>query len=202
MLLITDRLTEGGQLLRLLRRIGPCKLVTHEQALKPPVDHSIIICDVSFDNATSIDLVSAAIAHYRIVPEIPLLCLARDPSHLTLTQAKAVGATAVLPCQTAPGQLLSTIKTLIRPDPNGLVDRHDPTTQACARDAALALHQCLKRRGYDSPFRQRRCNTAVRLSSPQSGIRTSEPGSILFGAMMTLPTSTACWSPGFARRFR
>ncbi|MCW6511230.1 HD-GYP domain-containing protein [Lichenifustis flavocetrariae] len=74
---------------------------------------SLIVCDVAFDNVASIEALHAALAYYRSGRPAPVLCLVRDPSQLTQAQAQAAGASAIVPVQTPPSQLITTIHRLL-----------------------------------------------------------------------------------------
>ena len=145
MLLLTDRLNEGLQLQQTLRLVQPCTVLGLHQASTRTLSPAIIICDVALDNMGTIDLLRAALAKHRTAPTTPVLCLTRDPSQLTLAQARAVGATAILPSQTPHNRILDAIRQLIGSNrsANGSNKPRGPGVQASIREATSALSTLL-----------------------------------------------------------
>ena len=145
-LLLTDRLREGRRLQQILEQVRPCAVLVLGSPLNQAFMPNLIICDVAFDNVVSIEWLRTAISHYRAARRVPVLCLTRDPSQLTLSQAHATGATVVAPLQMPPAQLMATVHRLL-----ATVDSENSTGEDCAlieagvRDTEAALFDMLEK---------------------------------------------------------
>lgn len=113
MLLLTDRPQDSQHLQQTLRQVAPCTVVDVQDASSHPPGDALIVCDVALDSMASLELVQAALAHHRASVPVPVLCLTRDPSLLTQSQARALAAAAILPCQSAPRDLIEATRELM-----------------------------------------------------------------------------------------
>ena len=113
MLLITDRLDECRDLARRLGVWGPCGIVGlgHDDAA-PVTQPLIIVSDVDLGHRQSVEAIRVALARHR--PRgAPYLCLLRDMTARSTIQARAIGASEVLPADTAASLLVKTIDQLL-----------------------------------------------------------------------------------------
>lgn len=176
MLILTDRLQEGRRLQAALGRLRPCSVVALHQAAAQPPGHAMVVTDVAFDNLASLDLLRAALARHRPDPSVPLLCLTRDPSYLALAQAKALGATAILPFETPEPQLLATARGLLEAPGTASEGRRRQAVVAVsgARTGSAALShmfEAAQRSGPISPAAVERGGAAVLDAIGQASIR-------------------------------
>ncbi len=139
MLLLTDRLDEGHRLQATLGQIQPCEVIALHQNLGHTVAHSIIICDVVVNNVAEMDLIRAALSHYRTTFHIPVLFLNRDPSLLASEQARALGATTILPYNAPVRQILTEIRRLIEPVAAPAPQEMGSGAEASVREAVSSL---------------------------------------------------------------
>ncbi len=114
MILLTDRPTAGCRLQQVVRAVEPCALATVDEPAIPPSAHAAIICDVALDHPVAITAVRALLARHRAAPAVPLLLLSMHRGETALAQARAIGATAVLPRDVSDAQVLFTIRQLIK----------------------------------------------------------------------------------------
>jgi len=114
MLLITDRLDESRDLARRLGVWGPCRVVglgrEGDASVAPP---RIIVSDVELGHRQPVEAMRAALARHRR-KGAPYLCLLRDMTARSTIQARAIGASEVLPTDTAASLLLKTIDQLLQ----------------------------------------------------------------------------------------
>jgi len=113
MLLITDRPDESRDLARRLGVRGPCRIVALERDGDDPVTETqIVVSDVDLAQRRSVEAMRAALARHRRKGE-PYLCLLRNMTARSTIQARAIGASEVLPADTAAALLLKTIDQLL-----------------------------------------------------------------------------------------
>lgn len=138
-LLLTDRLKDGLRLREVVDAVEPCTLVGPGQSAEASPDHRLIICDAALDGPEALAVFRAVLAHHRVDPAVPVLCLARGTGPDVMAQAGAIGATAVLPRDASDAQILFTARRLIRS--GRPTDRcpAEPAVAAGARDAAGAF---------------------------------------------------------------
>ena len=141
MLLLTDRLGESSRLQKALGAIEPCTVAGLHEALDRPERQSLVVCDVALDNVAATELVHAALSHYRdLDADAPILCLTRDPSQIAFSQARAVGATAILPSDTHPAELAARVRQLIASRASGRAQAAaSAAVQARIHEAGTAL---------------------------------------------------------------
>lgn len=140
-LLLTDRLKDGLLLRQVIEAVEPCTLVGLGQGAAASPDHGLIVCDAALDDPDAVAAVRAVLAHHRIHPGIPVLCLARSRGPDAMAQAEAIGATAVLPRDASDAQILFTARQMIgsgrtAPRPPAALD---PGISASAREAGVAF---------------------------------------------------------------
>lgn len=111
MLLLSDREADGERLSRDLALIIPCTMVPVQRAGKQLAGARLIVCDIALDKPVAVGLLRAALERYR-QPGIALLCLVREQNHHLMTQAKALGATEILPLDTPRALLLNRVAQL------------------------------------------------------------------------------------------
>lgn len=136
MLLLTDRLKGGSRLREVVEAIEPCTLVGPGRNAAASPDHRLIICDAALDGPQALAIFRAVLAHHRVDPAVPVLCLARGTGPDVLAQAVAIGATAVLPRDASDAQILFTARQLIRSGRPSAPHPADPAVAANAREAA------------------------------------------------------------------
>lgn len=105
---------EGLRLQQTLSSVAPCTLAALHHPTNVRDDHVLVVCDVALDTVAAVEVLRAALLHVGLQPATPILCLLRDPSHLTEAQAKAAGATATLPRHVSPDVLRATVHGLMR----------------------------------------------------------------------------------------
>ncbi len=140
MLLLTDRLEQGIRLRGVVEAVEPCTLVGPGQSAAASADHGLILCDVALDDPAALAALRAVLAHHRVDPAVPVLCLARGQGAEALAQAEAIGATAVLPRDASDAQILFTARQMIaagRAAPRRAAP--DPAVAAGAGEAAAAF---------------------------------------------------------------
>ena len=127
MLILTDRMNEGLRLQATVSSIAPCTLAALHHPTGCRSNPILVICDAALDSVAAVEILRAALLHLGLRPETPVLCLLRDPSHLTQAQARAAGATATLPHQVSPDLLKSTVRSLLkaRPEPAAATIKQD-----------------------------------------------------------------------------
>ena len=114
LLVLTDRMSEGQRLQQTLSAVAPCTLAALHHPTNQRDDHILVVCDVALDTVAAVDMLRAALLHIGLHPGIAVLCLLRDPSHLTEAQAKAAGATMTLPRQASPDALRAVVRSLLQ----------------------------------------------------------------------------------------
>lgn len=113
MLLLTDRLDESRDLALRLGFWEPCRVVAlarHGDAVA--TQPKIVFSDVELSQRQSVEAMRAALARHRR-RGAPYLCLLRDVTARSTIQARAIGATEILPVDAAAAQLLKTIGQLM-----------------------------------------------------------------------------------------
>lgn len=119
MLLITDRLADSRDLARRLGFWGPCGTIALEhQGDAPLTQPRIVVSDVDLAQRHSVEAMRAALARHR-GRGVPYLCLLRNMTARSTIQARAIGATEVLPVDTAASQLVKTIDQLLHEGDGG-----------------------------------------------------------------------------------
>lgn len=116
----------------------PCRIVPLHAGHAASDAVAVIVSDVALDRAEQVEILRTTLAGY-CKPPVPLLCLLRDDTYRTHTQALAVPATATLPAEAPRATLIGTVLSLID-GKNGPSEKapHD-ATQACATQAGVAL---------------------------------------------------------------
>jgi putative nucleotidyltransferase with HDIG domain len=113
MLLITDRSDGNPELARRLGLLRPCAvLILGCEAPKADQPDSIIVGDVDLGRRESVEAMRQALARHR-GKGAPYLCLLREMTVRTAIQARAIGATEVLPADAAAALLVKTIEQLL-----------------------------------------------------------------------------------------
>ncbi|KPF72647.1 hypothetical protein IP69_01805 [Bosea sp. AAP35] len=114
MLLITDRPGDSGDLARRLALWGPCRVVGLDEvgdaALMQP---SIIVSDVDLARQQSVEAMRTVLSRHRR-KGAPYLCLLRDKTARSTIQARAIGATEIMPFDTQASRLIAAIEQLLR----------------------------------------------------------------------------------------
>ncbi|PZN97867.1 MAG: hypothetical protein DCF30_15550 [Hyphomicrobiales bacterium] len=114
MLLITDRLDESRELARRLGVWGPCRVVPLERdGDETGTPSAIIVSDVDLAHRGTVEAMRTVLARHRH-KETPFLCLLRDMTARSTIQAQAIGASEILPTNTATSVLVKTIDQLLR----------------------------------------------------------------------------------------
>ncbi|WP_237478942.1 HD-GYP domain-containing protein [Lichenibacterium dinghuense] len=140
MLLLTDRLKEGHRLRQIMDAVEPCTLVGPGQSAPASAEHGLIVCDAALDDPAALAALQAVLAHHRVDPGVPVLCLARSDGPDAMAQAEAIEATAVLPRDASDAQILFTAKQMVgagRAAPRR--PALPPAAVASAREAAAAF---------------------------------------------------------------
>ncbi|MBA4334561.1 MAG: hypothetical protein C0420_06420 [Methylobacterium sp.] len=113
MLLITDRSDGNPELARRLGLLRPCAvLILGREAPKADQPVSIVVGDVDLGRRESVEAMRQALARHR-GQGAPYLCLLREMTVRTAIQARAIGATEVLPADAAAALLVKTIEQLL-----------------------------------------------------------------------------------------
>ncbi len=113
MLLITDRSDGNPELARRLGLLKPCAvLILGREAPELDQPVSIIVGDVDLGRRESVEAMRQALARHR-GKGAPYLCLLREMTVRTAIQARAIGATEVLPADAAAALLVKTIEQLL-----------------------------------------------------------------------------------------
>jgi putative nucleotidyltransferase with HDIG domain len=113
MILITDRLSTACALKETIQVVEPCTVVALGQAYEVGSEHTIVICDIDPGTPDVLSLTKAVLARCRPCSTIPVLHLARRGGEAALGQARSLGATAVMPHDASPTQILFTVKRLV-----------------------------------------------------------------------------------------
>lgn len=140
MLLITDRIDGCGPLRRALEQVERCPIVQVHHA--GATHESVLVCDVALHTIADVQVLRAALSKARVITEAPILFLARDPSHLTWTHARELGATEIAPVDTSPMRLQAILRRLIataRSKPTGLPGSDAGLAIARARELGAPL---------------------------------------------------------------
>ena len=114
MLLITDRSDGSLDLARRLGLLRPCRVMRFGD--EPPdgaVPAHIIVSDVDLGQRQTVEAMRKTLAQLR-GKGVPYLCLLRDMTARSTIQARAIGATEVLPADPAVATLLTTVEELLR----------------------------------------------------------------------------------------
>lgn len=153
MLLITDRLDESRDLARRLGVWGACRVIALEREGDGSITQpQIIVSDVDLGHRLSVEAMRAALTRHRR-KGAPYLCLLRDMTARSTIQARAIGASEVLPCDTAASLLLKTIDQLLHEG-----DGADPArgseafTRAHLATAAASLADMLEQASAGRPL--------------------------------------------------
>ncbi|HEY5796800.1 MAG TPA: HD domain-containing phosphohydrolase [Bosea sp. (in: a-proteobacteria)] len=152
MLLITDRLDESRDIARGLSLWGPCAVVGLEgQADGADAQPRIVVSDVDLGQRRSVEAIRAALARHRR-KGTPYLCLLRDMTARSTIQARAIGATEVLPAAAAPSLLVKTITELLREGGADPVRGTAAFTRAHLATAAVSLADMLESASSGKPI--------------------------------------------------
>lgn len=170
MLLLTDRADESRDLARRLGVWGPCRVVAIERdAEGSPPQPQIIVSDVDLGHRQSVEAMRAALARHRR-KGAPYLCLLRDMTARSTIQARAIGASEVLPADTAASLLLRTIDQLLHEG-----DDADPArgtmafTRAQLATAAASLADMLESASAGKPIALRAVEASVEAIDQAAG---------------------------------
>lgn len=162
MILITDRSDGSPDLTRRLGLAGPCRVVdlglvaTDRQA--PP---SLIVSDVDLANRQTVEAMRAALARHR-QKGVPYLCLLRDMTARSTIQARAIGATEVLPADTSAAALVVTIEQLLQERDGADLERGASAfTRAHLATAAASLADMLGSAAAGRPIAMRAVEASV-----------------------------------------
>lgn len=137
-LLITDRPEQSVKLERLLSLWGPCDVVDlHRQTKGGPMPKRLLVSDVDLSNRVAVEAVRDRLAERRL-SGTPYLCLLRDQSLRLMTQANAIGASAILPADMPAKALLDEIGRLLNPDGPAPMQRHFVAASAAVADMLSA----------------------------------------------------------------
>lgn len=137
-LLITDRLEQSVKLERLLSLWGPCDVVDlHRPTKHLPAPNRLLVSDVDLSNRSAVEAVRDRLAERRR-KGTPLLCLLRDPSPRLMIQANAIGASAILPADSAAKTLLDEIGRILDPGGPAQMQRHFVAASAGIADMLSA----------------------------------------------------------------
>ncbi|PTM38548.1 HD domain-containing phosphohydrolase [Bosea sp. 124] len=153
MLLITDRPDESRDLARRLALWGPCTVVGLEQATDGPVTQpTIVVSDADLGQRRSVEAMRVALARHRS-RGAPYICLLRDMTARSTIQARAIGATEVLPADAACSLLLQTVSQLLREEDGGDPARGTAAfTRAHLATAAVSLADMLESASAGKPI--------------------------------------------------
>ncbi|MCC5621658.1 HD domain-containing protein [Nostoc sp. CHAB 5715] len=145
MLLITDRSDESRDIARGLTLWGPCAVVGLDgQAGRADAQPRIVVSDVDLGQRRSVEAIRAALALHRR-KGMPYLCLLRDMTARSTIQARAIGATEILPAEVAPSVLMKTISHLLQEHEGGDPARGtEAFTRAHLATAAVSLADMLE----------------------------------------------------------
>lgn len=140
MLLITDRSDESRDIARGLTLWGPCAVVALDgRAGGADVQPRIVVSDVDLGERRSVEAIREALARHRR-KGTPYLCLLRDMTARSTIQARAIGATEILPAGVAPSVLVKTISQLLQEGEGGDPARGtEAFTRAHLATAAVSL---------------------------------------------------------------
>lgn len=152
-LLITDRPDESRDIARGLALWGPCVVVgLDDRAVGAQMPPRIVVSDVDLGERRSVEAIRTALARHRR-KGTPYLCLLRDMTARSTIQARAIGATEVLPVEAAPSLLLKTITQMLQEEEGG-----DPApgtaafTRAHLATAAVSLADMLEAASDGAPI--------------------------------------------------
>jgi putative nucleotidyltransferase with HDIG domain len=153
MLLITDRSDESRDIARGLTLWGPCAVVRLDgRAGGADAQPKIVVSDVALGERRSVEAIRAALARHRR-KGTPYLCLLRDMTARSAIQARAIGATEILPAQAAPSLLLKTITQLLQEGEGGDPARGTAAfTRAHLATAAVSLADMLESASNGKPI--------------------------------------------------
>ena len=90
MLLLTDRPNDSLRLRQVVDAVEPCTLIGPGQSAAPSSDHGLIICDAALDEPGTLAAFRTVLAHHRVDPVVPVLCLARSQGPDAVAQAEAI----------------------------------------------------------------------------------------------------------------
>ncbi|HEV7259424.1 MAG TPA: HD domain-containing phosphohydrolase [Bosea sp. (in: a-proteobacteria)] len=118
MLLITDRSDESRDVARGLALLGHCAVVALDgqgkgQGERAVAQPRIVVSDVDLGERRSVEAIREALTRHRR-KDMPYLCLLRDMTARSTIQARAIGATEILPAGAAPSVLVKTISQLLQ----------------------------------------------------------------------------------------
>ena len=138
MLLITDRPERSVKLERLLSLWGPCDVVE----LYRPVgagrwSQRLLVSDVDLSKRAAVEALRDQLAG-RKSSGTPHLCLLRDESPRTKTQANAIGANAVLSADIPAKNLLDEIGRILNPDGTAPMQQHFVAASAAMAEMLTA----------------------------------------------------------------
>ena len=97
LLLITDRLGQSSGIRDALRQMQPVKTLALVDACRSPATHLFVVCHVDVALRDTARLLSAAIAHHRVNPHVPVLALVPRPSDLLSAVDSDLAFNEVLP---------------------------------------------------------------------------------------------------------
>jgi putative nucleotidyltransferase with HDIG domain len=96
MLIITDRKEIQSTVFRELALLAPCRAISLTNFTKVPAnDQVLVVVDVALSDPTAVALLRSALAWHR-APGTPLICVIRQNTHHQVTQAQALGSTAIV----------------------------------------------------------------------------------------------------------
>jgi putative nucleotidyltransferase with HDIG domain len=112
-ILLTDRPSDGHRLVSALGLANTCAVIGVHQVITRLQTASVVICDVALDNVATTELLQSALASLRQPGMHGVVFLARDPSQLTLAQAKALGVEVILPSGAPPAEINAAVRGLL-----------------------------------------------------------------------------------------
>jgi putative nucleotidyltransferase with HDIG domain len=134
LLLISDRIDHSRDLERALALWGPCTLLDVATAAESGLrSRRFVVSDVDLSRRESVEALREALAACRGLGT-PYLCLLRERSPRSEIQANALGATMILPADTAPAILLRKVDEMLATE----ADDNDTAQRAQQRFVAAS----------------------------------------------------------------
>lgn len=152
-LLLADRHADGAWLQYKISKVRPCRFVSIHDVTTDIPDIGLIVADVALDNEVLVKFLRLALERHRAA-NTPLLCLVKNKTHQTRTQAYAIGATDVLLADSPTPVLIRAITKLMDPNDRSADTVPDDSDEAfmlrSVQEAGAALTDIMDAAGRDA----------------------------------------------------